>query len=143
YVIPLATDLRGSDTFPVHDYSLLFAGRLVERKGCLWFVENVLPLLPGKIHLKVAGPIWDKAEAAVLRHPRVTYLGCLNRSDLVDAYRNSLCVIAPNIEPASGEFEGFGLVAVEAPAAGGIMLAAATGGLLEAIIDGETGFLIP
>jgi glycosyltransferase involved in cell wall biosynthesis len=43
----------------------------------------------------------------------------------------------------NGEFEGFGLVATEASACGGIPLAAACGGLREAVIDGLTGFLLP
>ena len=121
----------------------MFAGRLVERKGCLWFVRNVLPRLPGGIRLKVAGPVWDKAEEAVLADPRVDYLGALDKDALVDAYRNALCVIVPNIEPPSGEFEGFGLVAVEAAAVGGLVLASATGGLVEAVEDGVTGFSLP
>jgi glycosyltransferase involved in cell wall biosynthesis len=126
-----------------HGGDLLFAGRLVERKGCAWFVRNVLPLLPDTIGLRVAGTVWDEAEGAALDHPRVSYLGPLNARDLVDEYREALCVVVPNIEPPSGEFEGFGLVAPEAAAAGGIVVAAATGGLLGAVIDGDTGFLVP
>ena len=143
-VVPLATDLTAPEGPPrQHDGHLLFAGRLVERKGCLWFVRNVLPRLPGGIRLKVAGPVWDKAEEAVLADPRVDYLGALDKDALVDAYRNALCVIVPNIEPPSGEFEGFGLVAVEAAAVGGLVLASATGGLVEAVEDGVTGFSLP
>ncbi len=142
-VVPLATDFVGRRPLPHHDGQLLFAGRLVERKGCLWFVRNVLPLLPQNIGLKVAGPIWDKAEASALQDPRVTYLGSLDKDALVEAYRTSLSVIVPNIEPESGEFEGFGLVAVEASAVGGLVLASASGGLIEAVMDGETGFSLP
>lgn len=142
-IVPLATDFVGSGPIGTHDGQLLFAGRLVERKGCLWFVKNVLPLLPPHIGLKVAGPVWDKAEASALRDPRVTYLGSLGKEALIEAYRAAMCVIVPNIEPASGEFEGFGLVAIEASAVGGVVLASATGGLIEAVIDGETGYSLP
>ena len=142
-VVALATDIDQPAPTAKHDGSLLFAGRLVERKGCLWFVENVLPLLPDSVRLKVAGPVWDEAERAALDHPRVDYLGSLSREELCAAYRQALCVIVPNIDPPSGEFEGFGLVAPEAAAAGGLVVAAATGGLSEAVIDGETGFLVP
>ena len=141
-VIPLATNAQLQDTPNGHDGSLLFAGRLVERKGCAWFVRNVMPLLPDGIVLKVAGTIWDEREKAALGDPRVSYLGALEGSALADAYRRAACVIVPNIEPPSGEFEGFGLVAPEAAAAGGVVLAAATGGLVDAVIDGETGFLV-
>jgi glycosyltransferase involved in cell wall biosynthesis len=142
-IVPLATDFVSEGPIPSHDGQLLFAGRLVERKGCQWFVSNVLPLLPPQIGLKVAGPVWDKSEGSVLQNPRVTYLGALGRQDLIEAYRTSLCVVVPNIEPSSGEFEGFGLVATEASSVGGVVLAAANGGLIDAVIDGETGFLLP
>ena len=142
-IVPLATDLQSAEPLPASGCDILFAGRLIERKGCLWFVRHVLPLLPPEMRLLVAGPIWDKAEASVLSDPRVVYLGALDEEDLVAVYRSALCVIVPNIEPSSGEFEGFGLVAVEASAVGGLVLASATGGLVEAVIDGETGFTLP
>lgn len=141
-VVPLATDLRGPGTIPPHDGAILFAGRLVERKGCGWFVREVLPRLPAGTRLKVAGTAWHAEEAAVLAHPQVEHLGALAPHELAQAYARSLCVIVPNIEPASGEFEGFGLVACEAAACGGIVLAARTGGLVEAVRDGETGILL-
>ncbi len=56
--------------------------------------------------------------------------------------RSASCVVVPNIPLANGQFEGFGLVAVEAAAAGGIVLAANCGGLAEAVIDGQTGHLL-
>jgi glycosyltransferase involved in cell wall biosynthesis len=141
-VIPLATDLSSAETADSHDGSILFAGRLVERKGCAWFVREVLPLLPDNIRLKVAGTSWDAAEAAILNHPRVEFLGPLAQDELAGAYARAMCVIVPNIEPANGEFEGFGLVACEAAACGGVVLAADHAGLREAVIDGVTGFLV-
>lgn len=142
-IVPLATDLTASDSLPTPEPHLLFAGRLIEQKGCSWFVRSVLPQLPDRIRLKVAGPVWDKAEAIVLEHPRVDYLGLLDKDELVEAYRRALCVVVPNIELPSGEFEGFGLVAVEAAAVGGLVVAAATGGLIDAVEDGVTGFSVP
>jgi glycosyltransferase involved in cell wall biosynthesis len=142
-IVPLATDLAGPEPSGSHDGCLLFVGRLVERKGCGWFIRNVLPLLPPDVRLKVAGTGWDKDEALALDDPRVEFLGSLHGQDLVDAYRQAQCVVVPNIEPKSGEFEGFGLVATEAAASGGLVLAASTGGLLQAIEDGVTGIGVP
>jgi glycosyltransferase involved in cell wall biosynthesis len=141
-VIPLATSVESRAPPQEHGSDLLFAGRVVERKGLAWFVRHVLPLLPEDIGLKVAGTVWDEAEGAALDHPRVSCLGALGTDALANEYRRALCVIVPNIEPPSGEFEGFGLVAPEAAAAGGVVVAAATGGLTDAVIDGETGFLV-
>jgi glycosyltransferase involved in cell wall biosynthesis len=142
-VIPLATSIEALPAPQGHAGALLFAGRLIERKGCAWFIRNVMPLLPPHIRLKVAGTIWVEAERAALDDPRVSYLGPLATNALTEEYRRALCVIVPNIDPPSGEFEGFGLVAPEAAAAGGVVVAAATGGLTDAVIDGQTGFLVP
>ncbi|MGX7926712.1 glycosyltransferase family 4 protein [Tsuneonella sp. HG094] len=141
-VVPLATDIAPRETPAGHDGSLLFAGRLVTRKGCGWFVREVLPLLSPSTRLRIAGTAWDASERHVLAHPQVEFLGPLDREALSAAYARAMCVVVPNIEPANGEFEGFGLVACEAAAAGGIVLAARTGGLVEAVCDGETGFLL-
>lgn len=141
-VVPLATDLRGDPPDGTHNGRLLFVGRLIPLKGCGWFVREVLPLLDERIVLDVAGTGWDEAERAVLDHPRVNFLGHLHGVDLVRAYREALCVIVPNIAMANGEYEGFGLVAPEAAACGGIVLASDCGGLRDAVVDGKTGSLV-
>ena len=145
-VVPLATDMTSAlDTRERSDTErrILFAGRLVERKGCRWFIENVLSELPEKVVLEVAGTVWDGAEKAALKHPRVRFLGSLDQNALRQAYADADLVIVPNIASASLSFEGFGLVAAEAAAAGGVVLASAHTGLEDAVIDGETGFKLP
>lgn len=142
-VVPLATDLQASEAAAGHDGAILFAGRLVARKGCGWFVREVLPLLPAGTRLRIAGTPWDASEAWVMDDPRVDYLGALPPVELARAYASAMCVVVPNIEPANGELEGFGLVACEAAACGAVVLAARTGGLVEAVREGETGFLLP
>lgn len=141
-IVALATDIARPAPIKPPRHTILFAGRLVRRKGLRWFVENVLDQLPPDITLEVAGTRWDPTEDAALEHPRVHYLGRLAPEALADAYAASLCVVLPNLELPNGEFEGFGLIACEASAAGGVVLAAACGGLTEAVIDGETGFLL-
>ncbi|MXO89666.1 glycosyltransferase family 4 protein [Pontixanthobacter aquaemixtae] len=141
-IVPLGTAHCGASYDSSHNGHILFAGRLVHRKGCGWFVNNVLPHLPETIRLQIAGTGWDDSEAHVIEDRRVDYLGCLNPDRLADAYRNALCVIVPNIEPDNGEYEGFGLVAAEAAASGAIVLAADHGGLRDAVLDGTTGHLI-
>lgn len=141
-VVPLATDL-GPQQVAVTPDKLLFSGRITPLKGLRWFVETVLDRLPETVSLDVAGTIWDTEEAKVLDHPRVTHLGPLPQSELARAYAGAMAVVVPNIDVPSGQREGFGLVAVEAAASGGVVLAAAHGGLQEAVRDGETGFLLP
>jgi glycosyltransferase involved in cell wall biosynthesis len=142
-VVPLASDLVPA--WPLRQKprrSVLFAGRLVERKGCRWFVENVLPLLPQDVTLDVAGTLWDKSEAAALDDPRVRHIGRLDADGLARHFADNACVIVPNIASGDKSFEGFGLVAAEAAVAGGVVLASSHSGLVDAVIDGRTGFLL-
>lgn len=142
-VVPLATSAVFGPSSSKSGRHLLYAGRIIPLKGLSWFTQEVLPLLPKDIELHVAGPIWDLSEATALSDRRVKPLGILSREDLNKAYCSARAVILPNIAMPTGEFEGFGLVAVEAAAAGGVVLAANRDGLVDAVMDGKTGFLVP
>lgn len=142
-VVPLATDLQTPGPLGEPERFVLFVGRLVERKGCAWFIRNVLARLPAGITLKVVGTVWSEAERAMLSDPRVDFVGPKPQDEIVGLYAKALCVVVPNIDVPNGEFEGFGLVATEASACGGISLASKHSGLCEAVIDGVTGFHLP
>lgn len=141
-VVLLATDFALGQPRAVQPDTILFVGRLVERKGCAWFIRNVLPLLPQNVRLKVIGKAWDADESAALADPRVDYLGTVDQAVLEQAIQSARCVVMPNILPKSGDFEGFGIVAAEVAAAGGVLLAARCGGLMDAVTDGVSGLLI-
>ena len=142
-IVPLGTEPAPAEPAEgSHDGSILFVGRLVERKGCGWFIREVLPQLPAGTRLVIAGTAWDASERAVLSTPGVEFLGAVHGPALHALYRRAKCVVVPNIDVPSGEYEGFGLVAPEAAAAGGLVLAARSGGLTDAVIDGTTGLLV-
>ena len=67
--------------------------------------------------------------------PQAEFLGRADDARLAELYSSARAVIAPSMEE-------FGIVAVEAQAAGRPVIAAAAGGALETVIDGETGRLI-
>src|SRR5207342_292517 len=46
---------------------VLCFGRLVPRKGAMWFAENVLPRLPADVGLLVAGPATRAEQADKLK----------------------------------------------------------------------------
>jgi glycosyltransferase involved in cell wall biosynthesis len=142
-VIALGTRKLAADGPPeVPGRFVLFAGRLTRRKGCAWFIREVLPLLPPDITMRVAGTVWDSDERAALMADGVTYLGALDQVRLGAQMAEALCVVAPNIPAGRGHFEGFGLIAVEAAMAGGVVIASRMDGFLDSVLDGETGFLV-
>ncbi len=66
-----------------------------------------------------------------------TFVGQLEHSELASYYAAAdVCVVPSHYEP-------FGLVAIEAMAAGTPVIASDVGGLKYTVIDGETGFLAP
>ncbi len=141
-VIPLAAQPTPTSPQSPKPY-VLFVGRLTKQKGCRWFIENVLPDLPDGLSLRVVGPIVDSLEESALATSRVVYHGPVRGEELAQLRRNALAVIVPNIDSDPTYFEGFGLAATEASAAGGVVLAADVFGLRDAIIDGRTGYLLP
>ncbi|NOX96046.1 MAG: glycosyltransferase family 4 protein [Alphaproteobacteria bacterium] len=141
-VVPLAAKSVSPNTQPPQQY-ILFVGRLTKQKGCQWFIENVLPALPDEISLRVVGPVIDRSEEAPLATPRVIYHGPAHGEKLTELRSRALVVIVPNIDTEETYFEGFGLAATEAAAAGSVTLASNVYGLRDAVIDQCTGYLLP
>lgn len=123
---------------------ILYFGRLVPRKGALWFASEVLPHLPDDVLLFVVGAPTDAGyHQRLVQHSRVVYLGRQDNRTLASLIRHADIVVMPNIPtPDAEDAEGFGLVAVEAAALGAILLASRLQGIADAVIDGETGILL-
>jgi glycosyltransferase involved in cell wall biosynthesis len=77
------------------------------------------------------GPDFATLSAA---YPEAEFLGRVGDADLVELYAAARAVVVPSIEE-------FGITAVEAQAAGRPVIAAAAGGALETVLDGQTGLL--
>lgn len=143
-VVPLGvTPPARSDAVQAPSPYVLFVGRLVRRKGCGWFIRNVLPRLDRRLRLVIAGVEWDASETEALRTARVEFLGPVFGAELRRLRREAVAVVMPNVTSRDGEFEGFGLTALEAAADQGVLLASALDGIVDAVVDGVTGFLLP
>jgi len=125
---------------------ILTVGRLIERKGVLWFVENVLPELDQDIIYVVAGdgPMRKRIEKSIVQRgldSRVFLLGQVDDCDLHMLYAAAEIYVQPNI-PIEGDMEGFGLVVLEAGASGLPVIASRLEGLADAISEGDNGQLL-
>jgi glycosyltransferase involved in cell wall biosynthesis len=83
--------------------------------------------------IRVVGSGPDLAELSSA-YPEAEFLGRASDEELVGLYARARAVIVASMEE-------FGITAVEAQAAGRPVIAAAAGGALETVIDGETGLL--
>jgi len=122
-------------------------GRHVERKGFAWFVDQVLPRLPGAVHFWLAGegPETPAVREAVARRgleSRVRLLGRVPDETLTALYRGADLFVMPN-RPVPGDIEGFGVVMLEAGLCGLPTIGARLEGIQDAIREGENGILVP
>jgi Glycosyltransferase len=124
---------------------LLFAGRLVEKKG-VEVLLRALRLLPDNLEwsLRVVGdgPLRADLERAAAGLP-VRFLGQLGLAELAEEYGTSEVIVLPSVRAASGDQDGLPVVLIEAMAAGRAVVASALSGIDAAISDGHSGLLVP
>jgi glycogen synthase len=119
---------------------LLFVGRLEYEKG----VQDAIAALPRirRSHpgttLAVAGEgtqyEWLREQARTHRVLRsVNFLGSLDHAELLGWLHGADAIVLPS------RYEPFGIIALEAAAAGTPLVASTAGGLGEAVVDGVTG----
>jgi len=127
---------------------LVTVGRLVERKGIQTVIEALARL--GDTELLVAGgpdtgPPDQDVDVSRLRRvavghdvaDRVRFLGRVLRDDMPPLLRSAdVVVTVPWYEP-------FGMVPLEAMACGKPVVASAVGGLLDTVVHGTIGLLVP
>ncbi len=130
------------------DGSILFAGRLVEKKGCQYLLDamaDVLRVIPGASLTVVGdGPLRDslKARAAQLNLP-ARFLGGVPIGEVRACMARASIFCVPSLRANNGDSEGFGMVFAEAQAMGTPVVSFHHGGLPEAVEDGRTGLLVP
>ncbi|MEW6558437.1 MAG: glycosyltransferase family 4 protein, partial [Elusimicrobiota bacterium] len=127
---------------------LLSVGRLVTRKGHDFVIKalpNILKSFPDTIYL-IVGKGNEKNRLRELvkgltLEKNVVFVGYVPDSELNGYYNACDIFIMPSRE-LSGDVEGFGIVYLEANACRKPVIGGKTGGIQDAIVDGETGLLV-
>ena len=127
---------------------LYHSGRLVERKGALWLVEKVMPrvaeVVPDVLLLiSGGGKDAEKIRLAIIQNnlqENVRMVGYVLGERRRLLYNASDLFIMPNV-PGYG-FEGFGMVAVESSSCGTPVVASRFEGIIDAVVEGRTGWLL-
>lgn len=128
---------------------ILTLGRLVERKGVAWFVENCMPLLVERIPQIVYLVAGSGGEEEKIRNiieqknlsEHVKLLGRVSDDMMAALYNGADVFVQPNI-PVAGDMEGFGKVLLEASLCELPVVASGIEGIKDAITNGSNGVLV-
>jgi phosphatidyl-myo-inositol dimannoside synthase len=137
---------------------ILFVGRLARRKGVKEFIENslvrIVQEIPEACFLIVGDnpteslahreDIISGIKATIEKSSLEQYvrlIRSLGDEEVIKLYQACDVVVLPALN-VSDDVEGFGIVAVEAAAAGKPVVATRVGGIPDAIEDGQSGFLV-
>jgi phosphatidylinositol alpha-1,6-mannosyltransferase len=130
---------------------LLTVGRVVERKGhdmVIRALSRVIVTHPDARYVICGGGAEEDVgrlralAAAEGVTDLVVFAGHVPEEDVADLYRCcSVCVMPSRILP-NGDAEGFGITYLEAGACGKPVIGGRQAGVLDAIVDGQTGLLV-
>jgi starch synthase len=126
---------------------VLFVGRITRQKGVTHLVD-ALAYLPADTQVvlcagapdtpEIAAEMRQKVEAARQRNPRLIWIEkMLSKREAIQLYSNARVFCCPSV------YEPFGIINLEAMACNSPVVASATGGIKEVVVDNQTGYLVP
>lgn len=141
------------DTFtpapkPPTDAVVLFAGRLVPKKG-LTHLLRAMPAVQqrapaARLIVVGDGPLREPMETLARElNVNATFTGVRTPAQIREHMRTASLLAAPSVVTASGDAEGLPITIMEAIACGLPVVAFPSGGSAEGIRDGETGYVLP
>jgi starch synthase len=126
---------------------VLFVGRITRQKGVTHLVDAIRYLPPDVQVVLCAGAPDTPELAAELQakvakarafNPRVIWIDkMLAKQEAIQLYSHATVFCCPSV------YEPFGIINLEAMACRAPVVASATGGIKEVVVDGETGYLVP
>ncbi len=152
--IDLAEYQKTTETKALIDYGVdpavpyvLFVGRITRQKGVTHLVDAI-EYLPQDTQVvlcagapdtpEIANELRTKVEEARKHHPRIVWIEkMVTKSEAIQLYSNARVFCCPSV------YEPFGIINLEAMACRAPVVASATGGIKEVVVDGDTGYLVP
>lgn len=128
--------------------TILFVGRLIARKGVDTLIEafGVIATRQQGTRLEIVGEGPERRRLERRVHELglarfVTFYGDLRGESLAERYRNCTVFVMPALK-TDDDVEGFGTVFLEAGLFAKPCVGTRSGGIPEAVIDGQTGLLV-
>jgi glycosyltransferase involved in cell wall biosynthesis len=128
---------------------VLHVARLVPKKGTARLIEAFERMSgqhpAARLVVVGDGPLRTQLEAQARSGAsarRITFLGALPNAQVVVHLRRAALLAVPSVTAADGDVEGLPISLLEAMSTGVPVVASAHGGIPEAVVDGETGFLV-
>jgi starch synthase len=131
---------------PARPY-VLFVGRITRQKGVTHLVDAIRHM-PRSTQIVLCAGAPDTPEIAAEMRQKVDDVRSVNphvvwiekmvtKKEAIQLYSNCRVFCCPSV------YEPFGIINLEAMACHAPVVASATGGILEVVVDNETGYLVP
>ena len=137
-----ATEDRSAlEKFGVTSPYVLFVGRISDQKGIFDLLEASKALPSGvQLVLCAAAPdtpeLLERMEAATTGRDDILWINeMVGKQDVIGLYTHAELFACPSV------YEPFGIINLEAMGCGTAVVASGVGGILEVVVDGETGIL--
>ena len=126
--------------------SLLFVGRLVEKKGCTYLLQAMSRLRVRYPDLQLTiigtGDLETVLRREAAEHQlNVTFTGTAGAAEIREHLARSWVFVAPSITAQNGDAEGLGMVFLEAQALQTPVVSFRSGGLVEAVEEDVSALL--
>jgi alpha-maltose-1-phosphate synthase len=152
--IDLSEYQKTEETKALTDYGVdpsvpyvLFVGRITRQKGVTHLVDAIAHMRPEtQVVLcagapdtpEIAAELRQKVDDARRNHPGIVWIEkMVTKQETIQLYSHARVFCCPSV------YEPFGIINLEAMACRAPVVASATGGIKEVVVDGETGYLVP
>lgn len=130
--------------YKLHDFTILFVGRLSDEKGVIYLLETLELLKKANKKVKAlivgTGSLKESLQKYIDEHELqdvVTMVGWVHKDELPTYYATADVLVGPSV------YEAQGLVFLEALASGLPVITTNQGGMKDFIKSGENGYMVP